>query len=413
MTLSRTHELIEQWKTNIKSKLFNLGRREKIYRYLSDAKQKKNDVDEKLLTLLLDVQRNQNEFDSVKEMLKAWSTTKKVRSKTDFDKSEAPRKPYSYETDMDRYNEPRTYFHADLADMRIFNVDRRIFRPKYCLVMIDGVSRKIYLRSCQNKKPLTVTKAFESMFDGIERVFDKRVHLQTDKGGEFFNSSFKKWCKENDVVHFSSKTGHAYRAERAIYTLKTLVRRLKMSEQLTVKKSWDVYIEELQDVINSTPCSYSGFTPVQLDANTDEAKVMRIRDRLAAQKKRKAQWKYNNVGRVANEKKKILKPLPVGTLCYRRQLKVLDQDTFSKPSTRTESYWNKNDVYKFIKVMATKSQLDNFYAPTHRYFVEHTINKTKFIVRREDLYPITLNDEDRYFDNYNDYKNNYLNRIAL
>ena len=306
---------------------------------MNDDSQIKNETDQELLNLLKSIAAKDKKFcSSVKQLIKEWATTKSIRTKVDTDKSEAPRAPYSFETDTTTYGLQRIYFHADLADMNVFNVDKKIFRPKYCLVMIDGVSRKIYLRSCLNKKPSSVIKAFSSINETIVGS-EPALMLQTDKGGEFFNAPFREWCLKNRVCHYATETDQAYRAERAIYTLKTLIKRLTTAEKPKInRQNRDTYLLDLEQVINSTPCSYSGCTPNQLNNDDRDSKANRMLDRLKLQKKRKAQWKHNNVTRVKTEKLKILKPLPVNTLVYVRYWKDRDQDTFSKPSTRTKSY---------------------------------------------------------------------------
>ena len=159
----------------------------------------------------------------------------------------------------------------------------------------------------------------------------------------------------------------------------------------------------MEKVNNSTPCSYSGYTPNELDQDDKGSNINRMLDRLALQKKQEAQWKYNNILRVKKEKK-ILKHLPVNTFVFVRHWIERYQDTFSKPSTRTESYWNQNDVYKIIKVTFTKNIKLESYTPCHRFTIEHTLSSEKGTVRREDLYPITLTDEERYFKGFNEYQ---------
>ena len=160
----------------------------------------------------------------VKQLIKEWATTRGICTKVDTNKSEAPQPPYSFETDTNTYDLPKMYFHADLADMRVINVDKKIFRSKYCLVMIDGVSRKIYLQSCLNKKLSTVIKAFSSINETIVRC-EPVLMLQTDKGGEFFNILFKELYDKNRVsqdkkfYRFSIKLFNFYRSSIKIIEL--------------------------------------------------------------------------------------------------------------------------------------------------------------------------------------------------
>ena len=129
---------------------------------MNDDSQIKNETDQELLNLLKSISAQDKKFRfSVKQLIIEWATTRSIRTKVDTDKCEAPRPPYFFETDINKCGPPRMYFHANLADMKEFNVGKKRLRPKYCLVMIDGESRKIYLRSCLNKKSSTVIKLLE------------------------------------------------------------------------------------------------------------------------------------------------------------------------------------------------------------------------------------------------------------
>ena len=90
--------------------------------------------------------------------------------------------------------------------------------------MFDGVSRKIYLRSCLNKILSTVIKAFSSINDIIVRS-EPVLMLQTDKVGEFFNASLKNSVKKIEFVILPPKRVTLI-APNVLYTLKTLVKRL-------------------------------------------------------------------------------------------------------------------------------------------------------------------------------------------
>ena len=94
-----------------------------------------------------------------------------------------------------------------------------------------------------------------------------------------------------------------------------------------------------------------------------------------------------------------------------RYWKDRDQDTFSKPSTRSESYWNRKDVYRITKVSFTKNVTLQNYTPSHRYTIVHTLSGEKRAVKREDVYPIHLTDEERYFKDFKEYQKEYLNKI--
>ena len=200
-------------------------------------------------------------------------------------------------------------------------------------------------------------------------------------------------------LSFCHETGPASTAERVIYTLKTLVKRLTTADNPKInRKNWDTYLLDLEQVINSTPCSYSGYTLNQLDDDDRDGKAKRMLDRLKLQKKRKAQWKHNNVTRVKNEKLKILKPLPVNTLVFVRYRKDRDQDTKRVLIANRPHAPNciGTDVYRVTKVSFLKNVTLQNYTPSHRYAIVHTLSGEKRTVKRKDVHPIHLTDKERY-----------------
>ena len=66
-----------------------------------------------------------------------------------------------------------------------------------------------------------------------------------DKGSEFYNNSFKKWLQDSDIVMYSSHIeGKSVVAKRFIRTLKNKI------YKYTTSISKDVYIDELDDIVN-------------------------------------------------------------------------------------------------------------------------------------------------------------------
>ena len=68
--------------------------------------------------------------------------------------------------------------------------------------------------------------------------------IWVDKGSEFYNNSFKKWLKDNDIEMYSiHNEGKSVVAERFIRTLKT-----KIYKYMTLV-SKNVYIAKLDDIV--------------------------------------------------------------------------------------------------------------------------------------------------------------------
>ena len=69
--------------------------------------------------------------------------------------------------------------------------------------------------------------------------------IWVDKGSGFYNSSFKKWLKDNDIETYSiHNEGKSVVAERFIRTLKT-----KIYKHMTLV-SKNVYIGKLDGIVN-------------------------------------------------------------------------------------------------------------------------------------------------------------------
>ena len=87
-----------------------------------------------------------------------------------------------------------------------------------------------------------------------------------DKGSEFYNSSFKKWLKDNDIEMYSiHNDGKSVAAERFITTLNTKVYKYMTSV------SKNVYIDKLDDIVdeyNNTFHRTIEMKPVDFKDNT-------------------------------------------------------------------------------------------------------------------------------------------------
>ena len=69
-----------------------------------------------------------------------------------------------------------------------------------------------------NKKGVSIVSAFQKILKESNRKPNK---IWVDKGREFYNSSFKKWLKDNDIEMYSiHNEGKCVVAERFIRTLK-------------------------------------------------------------------------------------------------------------------------------------------------------------------------------------------------
>ena len=95
---------------------------------------------------------------------------------------------------------------------------------------------------------MTIVNAFQKILDNSTRKPNK---IWVDKGSEFYNSSFKKWLKDNDIEMYSTHNERkSVVAERFISTLKN-----KIYKHMTAV-SKNVYIDKLDDIVNEYNNTY-------------------------------------------------------------------------------------------------------------------------------------------------------------
>jgi len=115
---------------------------------------------------------------------------------------------------------------------------------KFVLVCIDVLSKYAWAIPIHNKTGKSVVDAFKTILESSNR---KPISLQSDKGTEYYNSTFKTFLKENRINHFSTENDDikASMAERFIRTLKSRMWRL-----FTYKRK-KRYVEDLQHIVHS------------------------------------------------------------------------------------------------------------------------------------------------------------------
>ena len=94
---------------------------------------------------------------------------------------------------------------------------------------------------------------FQRILNDLKR---KPYKIRVDKGSEFYNNSFKKWLKDNNIeMHSVHNEGKSVVAERFIRTLKTKIYKYMTSV------SKNLYIDKLEETVNE----YSNTKPVDIN----------------------------------------------------------------------------------------------------------------------------------------------------
>ena len=119
---------------------------------------------------------------------------------------------------------------ADLADMQLVS--------KYN----KGIRFLLWVVPLKDKKGISIVKAFQIILKQSNR---KPNEIWLDKGSEFYNASFEKWLRDNDIVMYSTNNeGKSVVAERFIRTLKS-----KICKYMT-SISKNVYVNKLDDIVD-------------------------------------------------------------------------------------------------------------------------------------------------------------------
>ena len=149
----------------------------------------------------------------------------------------------------------------DLDDMQLLSKFNEGFR--FLLCVIDIFSKYAWVVPLKDKKGISIVNAFQIILKESQRKLNK---IWVDKEREFYNSSFKKWLKDNDIGMYSTNNeGKSVVAERFIRTLKNKIYKYMASI------SKNVYIDKLDDIIkkyNNTYHKSIKMKPVDVKDNT-------------------------------------------------------------------------------------------------------------------------------------------------
>ena len=88
---------------------------------------------------------------------------------------------------------------ADLADMQLLNKYNKGIR--FLLCVIDIFSKYAWVVPLKDKKGVSIATEFQSTLKQSNRKPNK---IWVDKDSEFYNASFKKWLRDNDIDMYST-----------------------------------------------------------------------------------------------------------------------------------------------------------------------------------------------------------------
>ena len=150
---------------------------------------------------------------------------------------------------------------ANLVDIQILSKYNKGIR--FLLCVIDIFTKYPWFVPLKDKKGVSIVTAFQSILKQSNRKPNK---IWVDKGSEFYNASFTKWLRDNDIVMYSANNeGKSVLAERFIRTLKS-----KIYKHMT-SISKNVYIDKLDNIVNEYNNTYHTtikMKPIDVKDNT-------------------------------------------------------------------------------------------------------------------------------------------------
>jgi len=130
---------------------------------------------------------------------------------------------------------------ADLVDYKKFSPMNNGY--KYLLCVMDIYSRYAFVFPIKDKFGSTIVQCFKKIKE-YNKIKEYGNNLWIDEGGEFLNSEFRKFCKENEINLY-----HTYGESKAVYierfnrTLKTKI------NNYFIEENTSKYIDVLDDIV--------------------------------------------------------------------------------------------------------------------------------------------------------------------
>ena len=139
---------------------------------------------------------------------------------------------------------------------------------RFLLCVTDFFSKYAWVIPLKDKKGVSIVNAFQKILDRSMELHSEQKpnKIWVDKGSEFYNHSFKKRLKDNDIeMNSIHNEGKSVIAERFIRTLNN-----KIYKYLTAI-SKNVYIDKLDDIVNEYSNTYHRtikMKPIDVKDNT-------------------------------------------------------------------------------------------------------------------------------------------------
>ena len=201
----------------------------------------------------------------------------------------------NYPTNKIVHNHIDEIWSIDLADFSDYKTsNNKGFR--YIFIIIDNFSKNLFAVPLKNKDIQTITNEFSNILSSSKR---KPLKMESDRGSEFYNSTFQIFLKVKSIHHYCRFTDKGPSiAERVIRTVRKLLKKPVFEKE---KADW---LSELPSVIkqyNNTIHSSIKMTPNQASKKSNEKIVYNnLKDKREF---RKPKFKLGQLVRTADIKR--------------------------------------------------------------------------------------------------------------
>ena len=250
-------------------------------------------------------------------------------------------------------SKPFELLHGDIADTRF--LARSAVDPKYCLLLVDLFTSKVYIYPMKNRSLLA--KKLKLFYDDIQSKRSGLMKLQTDL--EFKQNEIKKLNEEYDVEMFHTKVrgGKAFAAEQKIGQFKKLLLKGKRLEKESGKRLKPLQlISNVTKNMNNTISTKYGMAPETVEKKsltkdgdyfTEVYDFMRVR-KIGTNQARNLKYDLKKDRR----KKQLRSPLNLGekVLVLAERIRKKDAPGFLfKASTENRPFFNREHIFTIIK----------------------------------------------------------------